>query len=201
MNEYGNHRKIWIESNGEIPLDEFGRSYHIHHIDGNPSNNELSNLLCLSPNDHFELHRSQGDYGAAFLLLNNHLSISPEERSDIISKSNSARWINYSEKERETIINKNRDSNISTWSSEKLRSDTGYKVKQNHLAKTKEQKEKESKLKSFSIKAAWKSNSFNAQREHMSTKVVCPHCGKEGQKAAMSRYHFDRCKYGRAITN
>lgn len=23
--------------------------------------------------------------------------------------------------------------------------------------------------------------------------VTCPHCGKRGQKAAMSRYHFDRC--------
>lgn len=54
MKQYGNHRKIWKEANGPIPLDEFGRSYHIHHIDGDPTNNELSNLLCLSPNDHFD---------------------------------------------------------------------------------------------------------------------------------------------------
>ena len=201
MKQYGNHRKIWEDANGPIPLDEFGRSYHIHHIDGDPTNNELSNLLCLSPNDHFELHRSQCDYGAVFLLMSNHLSLSAEERSDIISKANSNRWKNYSDVERKSIINKNRNSNKSTWSSEKLRRETGIKISESHAARTKEQKEQESLLRSSSIKSAWKSSSFDAQREHMSTKVVCPHCGKEGQKAAMSRYHFDRCKYGRAVTN
>jgi len=25
--------------------------------------------------------------------------------------------------------------------------------------------------------------------------VTCPHCGKAGQKLAMSRYHFERCKH------
>lgn len=199
--KYGNHRKVWEKFNGPIPLDEFGRSYHIHHIDGNPCNNELPNLLCLSPNDHFELHRTQGDFGAAFLLMNNHLSLSAEERSDIISKANSERWKNYSENERKSIINKNRNSNKTTWSSTVLRRETGLKVHQSYSDKTKEQKEQEALIKSSSIKSAWKSSSFDAQREHMSSKVVCPHCGKEGQKAAMSRYHFDRCKYGRAVTN
>ena len=26
-------------------------------------------------------------------------------------------------------------------------------------------------------------------------KIICPHCGKEGNNANMKRYHFDNCKY------
>jgi hypothetical protein len=36
---------------GEIP-----KGYHIHHKDGNPSNNEISNLECLSPKEHTDRH-------------------------------------------------------------------------------------------------------------------------------------------------
>lgn len=201
MSVYGNHRKIWIKAFGEIPKDKFGRSYHIHHIDGNPNNNDLSNLSCVSAQKHYEIHKSQGDFGAAFLLINNHLDISAEERSFIISKANEARWKNYSDTERKHIINKNRKTNIETWSSSELREQSGKAIKLAHSKRTKEQKLQESLLRSASAKNAWKTDSYKAHREHMSNKVVCPHCGKEGQKAAMSRYHFDRCKsYGTSIT-
>jgi len=45
------HVFIWERANGERPL-----GYHIHHIDGNKSNYELSNLICLSPSDHQKIH-------------------------------------------------------------------------------------------------------------------------------------------------
>ena len=32
-----NYRKIWVERHGPIPLDENGRTYEIHHIDGDHS--------------------------------------------------------------------------------------------------------------------------------------------------------------------
>lgn len=194
MKQYGNHRKIWEEANGPIPKDVFGRSYHIHHLDGDIENNDISNLLCLSAKDHYLLHKSKGDFGAAFMLLNEHLNISPEERSEIISKSNVERWKSYSDDKRKEIINKNRNSNISTWSSKELRANLSSKAKERIKNRTEAQIKQESENKSRSIKNAWNTDSFKAQRAHMSTKVVCPHCGKEGQKAAMSRYHFDRCK-------
>lgn len=57
------HRKIWIEHHGEIP-----EGMHIHHVDGNHENNDISNLICVSPEDHYKLHKAQGDmYAAAFL--------------------------------------------------------------------------------------------------------------------------------------
>lgn len=59
-----NYRKIWINYYGSIPIDENGRSYDIHHIDGNKNNNDITNLLAVSIKDHFEIHYKQGDYEA-----------------------------------------------------------------------------------------------------------------------------------------
>jgi hypothetical protein len=59
-----NYRKIWEEANGPIPKDELGRSYDIHHIDGNKNNNDLANLMCVTIQQHFDIHYKQGDYDA-----------------------------------------------------------------------------------------------------------------------------------------
>lgn len=55
------YRKVWEDANGTIPVDEQGRSYEIHHIDGDSNNNNLANLRCLSIQDHYEIHKQQGD--------------------------------------------------------------------------------------------------------------------------------------------
>lgn len=62
------YRKIYENHHGPIPKDEFGRSYDIHHIDGNPHNNSIDNLIALSVADHYELHKNKGDYQAAAYL-------------------------------------------------------------------------------------------------------------------------------------
>lgn len=46
------HRFIWRMHNGEIPLGSF-----IHHIDGDKSNNNIDNLVCVSREEHGILHR------------------------------------------------------------------------------------------------------------------------------------------------
>ena len=52
---YGNrirlHRYIWEKHNGKIP-----KGYDIHHIDGNRLNNDISNLIMLTPSEHHKLH-------------------------------------------------------------------------------------------------------------------------------------------------
>jgi hypothetical protein len=45
------HRELWKAINGPIPS-----GHHIHHKDENPRNNELSNLVCLSAEDHAAHH-------------------------------------------------------------------------------------------------------------------------------------------------
>lgn len=54
-----NYRKIWESYYGEIPTDSLGRTFDIHHIDGNRSNNDITNLMCLSLEDHYKIHLKQ----------------------------------------------------------------------------------------------------------------------------------------------
>ena len=63
-----NYRKIWIYHNGPIPKDKNGRPYEIHHIDGNHNNNHINNLMCISIKEHYDIHYSQGDYGACVMI-------------------------------------------------------------------------------------------------------------------------------------
>lgn len=64
-----NYRKIWEDANGAIPKDELGRSYEIHHIDGNRENNDLNNLKCVSIEEHYQIHYQQKDYASCSLIL------------------------------------------------------------------------------------------------------------------------------------
>jgi hypothetical protein len=45
------HRLVWEQARGPIP-----KGYEIHHIDENRSNNDLSNLECLSHREHRNRH-------------------------------------------------------------------------------------------------------------------------------------------------
>ena len=45
------HRDIWVFYNGPIP-----ENYHVHHIDGNPLNNELDNLALVPAKTHLSQH-------------------------------------------------------------------------------------------------------------------------------------------------
>lgn len=46
------HRDVWRATYGEIP-----KGFHVHHKDGDPANNDISNLECIAGRDHFALHR------------------------------------------------------------------------------------------------------------------------------------------------
>lgn len=59
---------IWVKHNGEVPKDEFGRSFDIHHIDGNNKNNDINNLKCISIQEHYDIHFKQGDQGACHAI-------------------------------------------------------------------------------------------------------------------------------------
>lgn len=59
------YRQIWEQYNNQtIP-----EGHEIHHIDGNRSNNDPSNLLCVSIEQHLEIHRKQEDWGAVHAIL------------------------------------------------------------------------------------------------------------------------------------
>lgn len=76
------HRKIWEEAYGPIPLDENGRSYEIHHKNGDHYDDRLENLECLSIYDHFQIHKAQGDIMACCAIsrrMAQPLELSPAE--------------------------------------------------------------------------------------------------------------------------
>lgn len=94
-----NYRKIWEEHYGIIPVDENNIPYEIHHIDGNHYNNEISNLVCVSINEHFNIHYAQGDLPACMLIakrINDYLGgrFDKQLLSDISKRSNAERLNN-----------------------------------------------------------------------------------------------------------
>lgn len=72
------YKKVWRSFHGDIPKDGLGRSYEIHHIDGNRKNNSIENLKCVSIEEHFNIHLTQGDYEAA-ALIGSRLGLTEEE--------------------------------------------------------------------------------------------------------------------------
>jgi hypothetical protein len=56
------YRHLYEQHFGPIPKDEEGRSFEIHHIDGDKNNNDLSNLVALSIQEHYNIHYKQGDW-------------------------------------------------------------------------------------------------------------------------------------------
>lgn len=82
MKEYKEHRRVWTEAHGPIPKDENGRSFEIHHINGNHQDNRLENLECLRIEEHFQRHFDNGDWGAC-VLIGRRMSMTPEELSNL----------------------------------------------------------------------------------------------------------------------
>ena len=63
------HRYIWEFYNGEIP-----KGYHVHHIDGDKSNNKIENLECIIGSSHLSSHMNKRDKQE----LRNRMSVAQE---------------------------------------------------------------------------------------------------------------------------
>lgn len=178
-----NYRKIWESYNGPIPIDEYGRTFEIHHIDGNRQNNDIQNLLCLSIEDHFKIHYEQEDHSACFKIAER-LMLSSEERSSLQSKLMKKQWEDDKFRTKMIAIHKQRFANMSA-EEKKRYGDSSRGLKRDPVA--------------YKIGAAKRlsdpdfTNKLSKACKGKRKIIECPHCGLKGGGGNMKRYHFSNC--------
>lgn len=180
------HVKIYKQHYGDIPVDAEGRTYQIHHIDGNHQNNDPTNLIAVSIQEHYDIHYEQGDYGACYLLARQ-MSFTSDQLSEIASKSNLKRSKN----------------GTNPFLGGKIQSETQKRLVAegtHHFLGGKLQKKLvENGTHHFLDKEKAKQRAIKRVNEgkcNLSSKptVTCPHCGKIGDNSNMKRWHFNNCK-------
>jgi hypothetical protein len=178
------YRKIYEDKYGPIPHDEEGRSYDIHHLDGNDKNNDITNLAAVTIQEHYRIHYSQGDW-AACLSISKRLSVSPAERSELARKNAASQiakgihpWQN-SERQRQKALLQVAEGRHPWQSSEKTRELNLKRVAEgthNWLGGDATRKQ-------------------IANGTHTSQIIkTCQHCNKTISSAMHSRWHGAKCK-------
>ena len=203
------YRKIWIENFGDIPVDSNGISFEIHHIDGNRNNNNLDNLKCMSIQEHYDIHHSQGDWGACNKILRR-MRLTKEESFKINSDLAKKMWQNEDYRKCRSDLLKKR------WATDeeyvkKMKNST---IKQNkerlengtHPFLNSAHQEWAAKRRDEAIRQLVLEGKHNFQTKEMAIKSTeralkrnsivhsCPNCHKVGKGPVMKRHHFNNCK-------
>ena len=180
------YRKIYEKHYGPIPKDNDGRSYEIHHIDGNHQNNDPANLIALTLQEHYDLHYKQGDYAACFLMATQRMNKTSKEISELSSKIAKQRVANgtnpivlSSEAARERAL-KTFARGMHPFLEGKIQSESNRRRAINGTHPNSNGKLNKRLL---------------AEGRHSSQILKkCPHCGKVMGAPNYARYHGDNCK-------
>lgn len=178
------YRSIYVKYKGPIPVDENGRTYEIHHIDGNRKNNDPSNLKAVSIKEHYDLHFTQGDF-AACLKISHRMNLSPKEKSKLASLHANSQLANGTH----------------PWKSEK------YKQNQKQRALSESNPFRGGDIQRKSHKKRLEAGNHHLlgsnineimlrEGRHPSQKVwICECCGKHGKGASnYTRHHGKNCR-------
>lgn len=202
------YRKIYEQHFGPIPKEPNGRTYEIHHIDGNHTNNDPNNLKVVTIQEHYDIHYAQSDWGACFKMAKR-MNISPDERTKLASMAAKKRLMNGTHnfqdksfhKQHSSINQRNRvlsgKHNFLGSELQKSRIDNGTHpfLKQNRIKQNRTNyssamtPEKARKVQQDLIEAGQHTGTKQFAQKH-----VCPHCNKEGKGLIMFRFHFNNCK-------
>ncbi len=163
-------REIYKKVHGAIPKDESGRSFEIHHIDGNHENNDPSNLSAVTIEDHYRLHYEQGDWFACYLIAYQRMNRSPEELSELSRKTQLARV----------------EAGTHPFLKENRKFETEYHHLQ-HLST--EDRSNHSKARN---KKNLENGSHNFLKEY-----TCTHCDRSGKGPRFKSSHFEKCTANR----
>jgi hypothetical protein len=179
------YRRIYEQNHGPIPRDEEGRSYDIHHIDGNRKNNDPSNLVAVSIIEHYNIHKKQHDWNACVRILAR-INVPANLLSHLASKGAKKR-----------IIEGNHHFVNSEWQ----RAMSLRQVERgDHPLVGGEVQRRTNKKRlddgTHHLLGPHSNMKMLAEGKHPSQiKIKCPHCGKVGGSNIMKRWHFDNCKF------
>ena len=180
-----NYRKIYESHYGPIPKDSDGRSYEIHHIDGNHKNNDPDNLKCVTIQEHYDIHYSQGDWGACVRIAQR-INVPPNQLSELAKLHNKQRLeagthIFLDSEFQRSMVKRQIEAGKSAL--------VGGKLQRELVASGKHH------LLSGDIQRRSTKQRIDKGTHQCVVKVTCPHCGKEGTKLILARWHFDKCKF------
>ena len=204
-----NYRKIYEQHYGPIPRDDLGRSHEIHHIDGDRNNNDISNLKCVSMQEHYDIHFSQGDFRAC-LRIGNKMKMSNELMSKLATMENKRRvedrthhWLGGEHQRQlaKKLVNEGRHhflgGRIQTANHIKRVEDGTHQFLGGQIARqTQLNRVKNGTHNFLNGEISKRTNKERMKNGTHPTQFqrTCPHCNKRGQAPAMSRWHFDKCK-------
>jgi hypothetical protein len=199
------YRKLWEQHNGPIPKDETGRSFEIHHIDGNRANNSIDNLMCLSIKDHYKLHIKQKDYFAAGLIANR-LNLT-ESELEALNKSKKGRPSPLKGRKRPNMSKalKGKPSPFKGLKrpeiSEAKRGKKQPNIGLSKMGDKNPAKRPEVRAKISATLTGRKIPKDVLEKRSLTVKgrpkkqVECPYCDKVGGTNLMKRWHFENCQY------
>ena len=190
-----NYRKIYEQHYGKIPKDSAGRSYEIHHIDGNRSNNSPDNLKAISIQEHYDIHYAQKDWYAC-LRIAEKMKLSPKEISELATTNNLKRVENGSH----PFLTRLDGTNLQT--DKVIDGSHPFLKRLDGTSVASDQVENGShpfltRLDGTSLQTdRIRDGSHNFITNNPNSNIVkCPYCPKEGGEINMKRYHFDNCKF------
>jgi hypothetical protein len=198
------YRKIWQQHHGPIPRDRSGRSLEIHHIDGDHSNNDISNLKLVTIEEHYQIHYDQGDWNAC-LRMSYRMGISPKEKSDLAKKNALKRIADGTHHWQGPDHNRDlvsrgihpfldkeaaRQRNL-----RRIAKGTHNLIgDKNPVHKLIAQGQHHFQTNNPSSRLIKQGTHHFLTNHPNKIQVQCPHCGRIGGSTNMKRYHFDRCK-------
>ena len=202
-----NYRKIYENHYGKIPKDSEHRTYDIHHIDGNHSNNNPNNLKAISIQEHYDIHFSQKDYFACW-MISLRMKELPNVRSQLMSAAQQKRvvegthhWLggeSAKKLQQELVENGTHrflDPEFSKkHNRQKVENGThhflGGEIQRNRVSNGTHP------FLGGEIQKATTAKRIAEGTHHMlgRKEIACPHCGTIGHKPIMARWHFDNCK-------
>lgn len=202
------YRKIYEHHMGPIPKDADGRSYHIHHIDGDRSNNKIENLKAVSLREHYHIHLDQGDY-AACIRLAKLLSITPEEWRELLTKNGKqSRERNLTRVKNGThqflggkivraLVENGTHNFLGGEISRRITAKRLADGTHNLLGPSQNNKRIQEGTHNFLDREAAKRRAdsrIQSGYHPFLCESICPHCNLQGQTLNLKRFHFDNCK-------